>query len=284
MHEILSSITGIGISMGHVSAVTVVSLVFTGNQKPLCITVHATCATLTAILYPYILKWLAEIFYLRGTFLVLGGAYLNNFVFFIITFLHKSTFSVSTQVAHELRRNGDGLALEKKCICLNVCHILETWKKVLTKQIVCLLMASGLTISTMNTLLQFVFDIADWKGFDESDAKEFYVMLSCSNVLATITPGILKQRYGFNMYICLIITALCGCTGNLLVLLSGSYALNSLGMCLIGLIAGGIVTSSMIIILDTTSLDQVGLVTGLFFTVNGLLSASGGPLFGNVFF
>ncbi|XP_060564478.1 monocarboxylate transporter 2-like [Ruditapes philippinarum] len=272
-------IAGIGISLSHVSAVISVSRIFADNEKQrvICATIHSTWGSIAGIIYPYFLKWLVKSYGLSGTFLILGGVYCNTFCFFV--FLWQQHRSGTLSDRSQKRRKAEN-ASQVSSLYMEARSIFETLKLLISIPFLCLIIGNGLTLASLNGYLEHAFDIAEWKGYRESETKELFVILNCLNVLATITPGLVKCRFDVHPFIFLILSSLAGCVGHMLIYASTNYLTYAVASGCVGLVSGGIFSGSIIFIMETMQKEQVSVAIGSMLTVNGLLSAGSGQLFG----
>ena len=269
--------------MSQIGAVISVGRAFAKQEKQLVlgITIHTSMVSIAGIIYPYLLKWLAQTYGLNGTFLILGGLFTNTFVFF--AFLWQQHLAENSDFIAESEGNTDE-DTQIVSFCDEVRQILNVFRSLISIPFVCLIVALALAISCVNAYLELAFDIAAWKGYNESETKELFVILNCLNVFATLTPGIIKQKFEVNSFIFLIISSFAGCVGHVLINSSNSYLMYAVASGCIGLVPGGIIAVSLTFIMETMKKKQVSVATGLMFTVTGVLSAAVGPLFGMYLF
>ncbi|XP_060564481.1 monocarboxylate transporter 2-like [Ruditapes philippinarum] len=276
-------IAGVGISLSHVCAVTSVNRIFADDEKQLvlCVAIHTASTTSAGIIYPYILNWLVNSYGLSGTFLILGGLYCNSFVLFV--FIWQQEMSGNLSVIYRSEKEGDSenlTLIERPCMVYH--YVLKTFQQISSIPFVSLLVGNGLAIASMNGYFELAFDIADWKGFNESQTKELFVILNCFNVLATLAPGLVKWKFKTHSFIFVTLSSLAGFVGYMLMYASTNYLTYAVASACVGLVSGGIISGSISFVMETMHKEQISVAIGLMLTVNGILSAVSGPLFGSI--
>ncbi|XP_053393583.1 monocarboxylate transporter 2-like [Mercenaria mercenaria] len=80
----ISVISGIGIATTHEISVVVIQQMFPQRLHPICFAIHSTGVNFAGILYPFLIERLLDTYGVHGTFLTLGGLFMNSFASFII--------------------------------------------------------------------------------------------------------------------------------------------------------------------------------------------------------
>ncbi|XP_053383952.1 monocarboxylate transporter 2-like [Mercenaria mercenaria] len=75
----ISVISGIGISTIHVISVVVIQQMFPQRLQPMCFAIQGTGVNIAGILYPLLIERLLDTYGVHGTFLILGGMFMNSF-------------------------------------------------------------------------------------------------------------------------------------------------------------------------------------------------------------
>lgn len=268
-----------------ISSVVVAERVFEKSQRLLVLSILNTATIITAIFYPYFLEWLTNLYGLNGMFLILGGICCNVFVLYVVcrtspTIIQE--FTKPLENTSDVVKSGTGQVTTTKWRNLVSVCALGT-KELFTKPFVFVLLASDLSIASLDGYLGLMFDISLWKGLSSSRRLTSAVVYYSFTTASCLLVGIFQLKKGVNSILYQILSTLCGCVGSLLLYLFPGYILHTVGTSLLGTTFGGIISSSVNAIVQIVSKKQIPLALGFLHTLEGLFSFGVGPLFGKLF-
>ncbi|XP_045214404.2 monocarboxylate transporter 12-like isoform X2 [Mercenaria mercenaria] len=279
-------VSGVGISMGHISAVVIVGRIFTGKKRVLLLAVLNASSSLSGLVYPYFINWLMTLFELSGTFLILGAVYSNTFPLFILCWMNRSTLkdfelsSRNSKIKTNTKNEAPSPTIRHKGNF--IINGVQTLREMVNTTYLLLLFACAISAAGINGYTGMILDICRWKGFSKSRGLFTFVIFNIANVVSRLLPGVLKQKRGFNSFIYPIISTISGCVGQLLLYKGQSYILYVLGTCLSGVAIGGVVSAQFILVLKAVPREFIPVGSGLLFTMSGVLSSTTGPIFGSL--
>lgn len=273
--------------MVFVSSIVVVERVFEKSQRLLALSILNTATVITAIFYPYVLRWLTNLYGLNGMFLILGGVCCNVFVLYticrrspiVVQEFTKRLENTSDVVKSETEHDQQVTTTKWRNV-MSVCA-LDT-KELFTKPYVCVLLASDLSIASLTGYLGVMFDISMWRGLSSSKRLTSAVVFYSFTTASCLLVGIFQQKKGVNSILYQILSTLCGCISSLLLYFFSGYVIHTVGTSLIGVAFGGIVSSSVNTIVQIVRTKQVPLAMGFLHTLEGLFSFGVGPLYGKL--
>ncbi|XP_045206799.2 monocarboxylate transporter 13-like [Mercenaria mercenaria] len=280
-------VTGVGNSLVFSSCIVVVERVFEGPKRLLCLAVLNTSTVVTAIFYPYFMKWLTEMYGLNGMFLILAGLSLNIFVLFTMCWTNRvADINARAQEATSTKTELDDCTGSSRKGCNSLIDIMLNCiahaNKLFHVPYVLVLISSSLSLAILNGYVGVMFDIALWKGMTSSQGYITFVVYYSCTAVSCVVVGLLKQKKGVNSLVYPILSTFCGCCGQLLIIFTSKYAVYMLGTALTGMTYGGVIASSLSVIVQMVSQKQVPVATGLFSTLEGLASLGVGPLYGSI--
>lgn len=259
-------LAGTGTSLVYISFLSTISIVFQGKQKTLCLAIFNTNVSVAGLFYPYLLQWLDETYGLAGTFLILGGLQFNTVVVSVMTWRNRSYLTT------------DSRSENKKLTC-NI--IFENVKTLMSADYICLLVATAICVATLNGYLELAFDIAEWKGLNETEAKSTFFILNLFSCIMCVLPGLLLQHFDVDAFILLFVLSLSGITGSVLLYYCETYAVYAIGTAFLSGIVG-LLSSSIITCVQLVRPDLVSVSIGLLETMFGLLTVGTGPFIGSI--
>ncbi|XP_053399632.1 monocarboxylate transporter 13-like [Mercenaria mercenaria] len=275
-------VTGVGNSLVFSSCIVIVERVFEGPKRLLCLAVLNTSTVVTAIFYPYFIKWLTEMYSLNGIFLILAGISLNIFVLFTMCWTNrvaeKNVQSTKAELddCPESSRKGCNSLIDIMFDCFSHAN------KLFHVPYALVLIASSLSLASLDGYVGVMFDIALWKKMTSSQGYITSVVYYSCTAVSCVAAGILKQKKGVNSLIYPILSTFCGCCGQLFILSTSNYSVYMIGTALTGMTYGGVIASTYTVIVQMVSQEQVPVATGLFTTLEGLVALGVGPLYGNI--
>ena len=251
------------------------------KQKSLAIAIHNTNVPAAGLIYPYLLDYLTSAYGLNGTFLVLGGVFCNSFAFSLMLWFRRNEFIIRKEKNTGIVRDEDTEITHDNSRVKHLCISLKMFvKKLMSIRFVCLVIAAAFAISTLNGYLDFVFDISDWKGYNELQARNLFTIYNIFTIFFCLSPGVLRQK-NIDIYYYPFVLALIGLSGSLVKLYSKTYIMYAIGTACMGAIPG-VLSSGFIICSNLVPIELISVAVGSINTVNGLLSAGIGPLYGNI--
>ncbi|XP_053409075.1 monocarboxylate transporter 12-like isoform X2 [Mercenaria mercenaria] len=279
-------VSGVGVSMGYVSAVVIVGRIFTRKKRVLFLAMLSASSPLAGLVYPYFLNWLMTLFDLNETFLILGAIYSNTFPLFILCWMNRSTLK---DVALSSTVSQDNTNTENETQVPTIRHKenfiingVKTLREMVNITYLLLLFAVAISVAGINGYSGIILDISRWKGLSKSQGLFTFVIFNIANTISRLVPGLLKQKNGFNSFMYPIISTISGCVGQLFLYKGQSYVLYVLGTSLTGVAIGGVVSAQLILVLKAVRPEFIPVATGLLFTVTGVISATTGPTFGSL--
>ncbi|XP_052761231.1 monocarboxylate transporter 6-like isoform X2 [Mya arenaria] len=282
---------GLGISLLYVVCITTISQAFTGRQRHVCLSILGTGTGLAGVFYPFLLPSLVEAFGLMGTFLVLGGVFLNVWTIPVLIYWNQPRKMTSeipdTTCDNDNARCGPKAvnticasgALYWQQIVNAARKVVLEMREVLFLENVLNMVGTGLLLAVNNAYLTLQLDIAIWRGLSREVGLNAFVVVNSVNVIAGLVTGLLKQIPGLSYSCLLIVVAVFGLAGSLLILLSSGAPLYFLASTLIGVSLGGVLTSSLIG-LKIVRQELISVASGTLITMIGLMTAVLGPLLG----
>ncbi|XP_052820305.1 monocarboxylate transporter 1-like [Mya arenaria] len=309
----LALVGGSGISLFNVVCITTISKAFTGRQRHVCLSILSTGTGLAGVFYPFLLPRLVEVFGLMGTFLVLGGLFLNVWIISILIYWNqprKMTSEIPDKIIENDNEkcnikiisrtndkpkeiisdleNGDNKAVNTTVtsgalywqkVVFTARKVVLEMREVLFLENVLNMVGTGLLMAAINAYLTLQLDIAASRGLSREEGQNAFVVVNSVNVISGLVPGFLKQIPGLSYSCLLIVVAVFGLTGHSLILLSSGALLYFLASALIGVSLGGVLTSSLIG-LKIVRPELISVASGTLITMMGLLTAASGPLLG----
>ena len=269
-------------SLIYIISITIAATIECRKQKSLGIAIHSTCVPVAGLIYPYLLNYLTSVYGLNGTFLVLGGVFCNSFAFSLMIWFRCNDFIIrKNQNTGNVSEENTKITCDNtrgKQLCINLKMFV---KKAMSIRFVSLVIAAAFAVSTLNGYLDFVFDISDWKGYKELQARNLFTIYNIFAIFFSLSPGVLRQKLNIDTYYYPFGLTLIGLSGSLVIRYSKTYIMYAIGTACMGAIAG-VISSGCIICAHLVPLEQISVALGLFETGFGLLSAGIGPLYGNV--
>ncbi|XP_053393331.1 monocarboxylate transporter 13-like [Mercenaria mercenaria] len=189
-------VSGVGISMGHVSAVVMVGRIFTGKKRVLLLAVLSASSPLSGLVYPYFLNWLMTLFDLSETFLILGAIYSNTFPLFILCWMNRSTLqdvelsSRNSKIKTNLKAEAPFPTIKHKGHF--IINSFQTLREMVNTTYLLLLFATAISITGINGYSRMILDICRWKGFSKSRGLLTFVFFNIANTVARLVPGVLS--------------------------------------------------------------------------------------------
>ena len=271
-------LSAIGISLGYISSVVVIGRMFTGQKRVLYLSIQTAFTSLSGLIYPYILEWLIDFYGLDEMYLLLGAFYCNKIPFLILCIFNRKSIDKAPENDDNTNTTTENPSDNSKENI--IATIAKKFKQMMNTTFLLLLIASGVSIAGNNGFLGLVLDISLWKGFTTSQGLFTFVILNIINTLFRLVPGFLKQLKEFDSLIYPIISGVAGILGQVLLFLGNSYSVYMLGIGLIGLCLGGIVSSQLLVMMEVVHQENIPVASGLLLTVTGIVSVSTGPVFG----
>ncbi|XP_052820353.1 uncharacterized protein LOC128246203 [Mya arenaria] len=243
-----------GISLLYVVCITTISRAFTGRQRHVCLDILSTGYGIAGVFYPFLLPRLVEVFGLMGTFLVLGGVFLNVWIISILIYWNQPR--KRTSAIPDKTIDNDNESCNKKAANTTSTPRALVWQKVVNaarkvvlemREVLFLenvlnMVGTGLNMAAHNSYMTLQLDIATWRGLSSEEGL---------NVISGLVIALLIQIPGL------------------------SYSSSAL----IGVSLGGILASS-VIGLKIVRPELISLASGTLITMIGLLTAAFGPLLG----
>lgn len=146
-----------------------------------------------------------------------------------------------------------------------------------------LVLGASFIMGTCNAYMALVFDIAAWKTFTRSETLIVFIPYSLCCTISRIAPGAIEQLKRVHPYIFPLTVIVTAALGQFLILYTRLFELFALGVCLIGLVSGGTLSSVIVLSMNIVTPEQQAVGSGILFTLMGVLSISCTPLFGKAF-
>lgn len=256
--------------MVFVSCLTVAGQIYSGTKRLYSVTAINASIPVGALIYPFVLERLRNNYGLYGTFLILSGITCNTFVLHVVCFINRE------QIKKEATRNGANKQICRKAACAHE-------QRLVSIPFVCMLFGLGISIGALNGFIQLMLDISTWKGLTEIQGLAAIVIYHFVNIFARVLPAIVKHTKNINAFICATVSAICGCLGQIILYSTSGVFPYIAGISLSGVALGGILSSSLVIVVEMVRQERKPLAYGLLNTVNGLVSTIAGYMLGKIF-
>lgn len=261
--------------MVFVSCLTVAGQIYSGTKRLYSVTAINASIPVGALIYPFVLEWLRNNYGLYGTFLILSGITCNTFALYVVCFINRE------KIRKEATRNGESKQTCSKATCGRG----KTYEqRLLSIPFVSMLFGLGISIGALNGFIQLMLDISTWKGLTEIQGLASIVIYHFVNIFARLLPAIVKHTKDINAFICATVSAICGCIGQLILYFTSGVLPYIAGISLSGVALGGILSSSLVIVVEMVRQERKPLAYGLLNTVNGLVSTIAGYMLGKIFY
>lgn len=272
-------VTGTGVSMAYVSCLTIAGQIFTGTIRLFCVSAISVSISVGGLLYPFFIEWLHAHFGLYGTFLILSGILCNTFTLPLVCFLNRGMLNksvvrnnthskvISNGTCNNARKERDG-SREKR-------EIYHT-TKLISVPFISLLFGQAFSVGALNGFIQLMLDISFWKGFTEKQGFTFFVIYNFTNILSRLFPAVVNHIAKINVFSCAIFSAVSGCIGQVVLYFTYGLVPYIVGISLNSVALGGVLSSSLILVVEIIRQDQKPVAFGLLNTINGIVSALAG--------
>ena len=211
---LFSFTTGLGFSYLTISANQAASQCFEGTSRIIGLSVVSSASGVGAMLYPYLLSWMADVFGVSGTLLVLGGITMNGIP---MALLWKP---LDKQSKTDMQKpNSD------KTSSLNQLYarVFETIKH---KPFCAVLLGFGLAMPSITMFEILAIDILESYGMFRSQSVMLFIVLNAVSIPGRLVPGLIKRIHGASCLTGPIIGTIISGIGMLMMNLSDSLAGN----------------------------------------------------------
>ncbi|XP_060551954.1 uncharacterized protein LOC132713396 isoform X2 [Ruditapes philippinarum] len=304
-----------GISMIHVMSIVFIQHNFPTNLQPICFAIHGTGVNIAGMIYPLLIEKLLDKYTVRGTFLILGGVFMNSLVVPVLLLnndnfrngmegKNKQLKDLNKKLTHDNGASTEMVVLiqepkhnsvksddtldEAQTQSENTCNhsdleIRKTLKypSIIECQFLLLLLASASCIPALNSYLGLIVDIFIWKGFSVSQGQVSFVPFNVFSILSKFIPVLaksyMKSLSCFVMPLCFCVI---GLISQVLVYVSNNYIVLMIGTSCVGLSLGGVFPAMLIAGAKIVPRREWPVVSGLLMSVIGIMSSGLGPLFG----
>ena len=282
---------------------------FEGNARDLAVSAHNVFVGIGCIIYPYLLKFLAKTYSVNGTFLILGGILLNNFVISLL-FLSKET---NTRVKSERQDlSVDVINSDKEVNEISETNVVTSktyaetdethtvikdkhngdylrsvWMRIRTimnLRYTLVLLGAAAVVPTTSCYLVVFDDINVWKGFSDDQSALLFTLFSVATAFGRALPLIYsKIKPGTDLLLLLTFFAITGCVAQLCILITTELHFAIIGNMLSGMIQGGVMSASAVVVAKYSSKELFSVAFGILLTVFGILVLSLGPVYGTYY-
>ncbi|KAL4240056.1 hypothetical protein ACF0H5_000850 [Mactra antiquata] len=289
----ISVVAGVGMSTIHLASIIVIEQFFPTRLHPLCFAIQGITVNIAGALYPELIENLLSQFGLHGTFLILGGLFLNGVVVPLLlmnrrapnTCVMETKVDIESDYADERQKLtmddkhdsvSDATAEnEDDGTCFGRCTILSI-------PFLTIVFASAFSVPPINTFVGLVVDLIVWKNFSFSQGVFAFIPFNAFSIAAKLVPIFTQRIKGFNNYILIMVFCVIGIIGQILILLSKSYVSVIAGVSCAGICLGGVLPTILMVCVTLVDSNSWPLASGLIIAVIGLMSAVMGPIFGSI--
>ncbi|XP_053385538.1 monocarboxylate transporter 2-like isoform X1 [Mercenaria mercenaria] len=273
-------VSATGISMAFISSLTIAGQMFTGTESLVFISILNTSISVGALIYPFFLEWLQESYGLLGTYLILGGITCNTFTLFVICYMNQLVVKESASKTGSIGNIIDSVASIQNSKAHSKRKKVRYFSDLISVPYLCLLFAVGFSVAALNGYVGLMLDISMWKGFSDSQGLLSMEVYHLSGIIPRFLPAVVKYKTNISVFVCAIISGASSCIGQLILYVTSSFIPYVIGTCLSGIAIGGILSSSLVLIVEIVRQQQRPLAYGLLYTVDGILSTAAGYLLG----
>ena len=209
-----------GFSFLFICSNQILSQLFEGQTRIICISTVTAGSGLAGIFYPYILDWLSNRFGLNGVFLLLSGITMNIIpLTFLWTTHTRSTANPSSNVTKT------SAIPPKKNFCKSFT------KTVSYKPFLFLFLGVGFIFSTVNVFGILAMDILGSNGLSVAESLDAVIVSNAASIPGRLIPGFLQKIPGYSSVMTPLVASLLGVGGILLLnfisTFTGTYLLYS---------------------------------------------------------
>lgn len=280
-------LSGIGISTIHLVSIVVIERFFPTRLHPVCFAVQGISVNLAGIIYPILITDLLSRYGTHGTFLVLGGLFLNGIAVPLVLRNAKRSLkefdrgknNEETTELNEidetvLQDGNENIANENTAVC--------PISSLLTLPFVLLFFASVICIPPLNMFLGLTLDILVWKEFSIYQGVYALIVINISSIVSKLLPILTQKIKRLSTFVLPITYCAFGILSQVLVLCSSNYTIILVGVGCVGIALGGVFPAMLIVGVKLVKSEGWPLASGLLVAAIGLISTILGPLFGKM--
>ena len=219
------SFSALGFSLLYLSANQILSQLFTGQTRFVCLAMVSSAPGVGGIAYPYILDWLIRKFGLNGTFLLVGGTVMNTIPLVILWGAPnsrrqevKSSRDSNSSTTETSLKTPESTPQKTEPSSKNTGgNFLQTILKTIRyKPFLFLFLGVGLTLSTINIFGILAMDIFTSNGLSVDQSLNAIIVSSASSVPARLIPGLMNRIKGYSSIMTPVLATVLGACGMLL--------------------------------------------------------------------
>ena len=241
-------------------------------------------------LTPYLFDYFVNNYGLNGTFLLIGGIYLNCLPAAILFSIplenrvknnnnepkHTQKAETETQTGIASRNCFSSIYTEFK-------HLNRHIREIMRSLFILIVLGVGFTMGSISGFFALILDILKWKGFTSEEALLSFPMTYGVGFLGRIIPGIVKQIRGISSFLCPFIFGMCGACGLLIFVLFSDNLILLIGCGFLGLAVAGVISGANIAIAKILDQEQISVGIGLMYSNVGIFTTIYGPTCGRLY-
>ena len=279
----LITISGIGTSFMVVSSTAAVSQSFSGSRRLLALSIQNAGVSVGGALTPYLFDYFVKMYGLNGTFLLMGGIYLNCLPAAILFSIPNKKRVVEDNCASQHTDNADSETQEESSStdCHTEIKRLKTdINKVMRSPFILTVLGVGFGIGSLGGFNSLILNVLKWKGFQPDEALLAFPTMSGVGFAGRLLPGITKQIRGVSTFVCPICFSFCGAVGQLIFLFCSDNLSLLIGCGFLGLAMAGVMSGANVAIAQILDKDLIAVGVGIMYSTLGILVTMFGPIYG----
>ena len=241
-------------------------------------------------LTPYLFDYFVNNYGLNGTFLLIGGIYLNCL---------PAAILFSIPLDYRLKKNRNGPQHTQKAnpetqtdiasrncfsaLYTEIKSVNRHRREIMRPLFIYCVLGVGFIMGSISGFYALILDILKWKGITSEEALLSFPMTYGVGFVGRIIPGIAKQIRGISSFLCPFIFGMCGACGLLIFVLFSDNLILLTGCGFLGLAIGGVVSGANIAIAKILDQEQISVGIGLMYSAVGIFTAIYGPTSGRLY-
>ena len=218
-------ISALGFSLLCICPNQIITQLFEGQTRFICLSLLSLAPSVGGLFFPYLLTWLADLFKLSGTFLLLGGISLNTIPLVTLWNIprtpkkaeHKND-STAVEQSKQTELSPKGSEFLKS--------IHETLKN---GSFLFLMLGIGCSLSIINIHAILALDILESNGLSAEEGILAVIVTNGASILSRLVPPVTNKIRGYNPILTPTLASLFGSSGMLLFI----FVPNLIGKCIV---------------------------------------------------
>ncbi|WAR30247.1 MOT14-like protein, partial [Mya arenaria] len=305
-----------GISGIFISTAAATGRHFHGKQGIFLVSIVNVGSGLGGVIFPYVFNYMMDSFWLRGTYLLTGGIFLNiipltllwkppitkksrpSANFKDLTGVENKAYKVSSGELNNIRTNKcdvRAIELKKETLTSVKCEmntgdgekytLFTTMKKLVTdKAFMCFAFGLAAAYSCNTVFLVYVVDALQDSGLSETSSTLGLLLLNLAGILGRFLPGFLTQIKHITVLTVPIIACIMIILSQLGFTLLNSTSTHFLSCIIAGTAIGMCVSTFGVVTLKLVGIARQSNAMGLCLSLSGITNAFLGPLGGMCYY